>query len=116
MQNNLQSVKQTYRYLFKLPVSVPLIVLFIIIMIMDKIKLAMLLKTNGAILMMVVFSILLMFEPIFEKVVSYYCTNGKFSDIQLNKANSQAKWITYLSVVLLIIGMVYVRYLIKMPI
>lgn len=113
MQNDIQ---KTYRYLFKLPISVPLIFLFMIIITMDKIKLAMELKTNGAILMMVVFSILLMFEPIFEKVVKYYCTNGKFSDTQLNKANSQAKWITYLSVVLLIIGMVYVRYLIKMPI
>lgn len=94
----------------------PLIFLFIIIIAMDKIRLAIELKTNGAILMMIVLSILLMFEPIFEKVVKCYCTNGKFSDTQLNKANSQAKWITYLSVVLLIIGMVYVRYLIKMPI
>lgn len=116
MQNNLQSVKQTYRYLFKLPVSVPLIVLFIIIMIMDKIKLAMLLKTNGAIWILSALGIVLVSEFIFKKFVYYYCTNGKFSDIQLNKANSQAKWITYLSVVLLIIGMVYVRYLIKMPI
>lgn len=78
MQNNLQSVKQTYRYLFKLPVSVPLIVLFITIMIMDKIKLAMLLKTNGVILMMVVFSILLIFEPIFEKVVNYFAPMENF--------------------------------------
>lgn len=44
MQND---IKQTYRYLFKLPSSVLLIVLFVILMVSEKQALAMLLKGNG---------------------------------------------------------------------
>ncbi|AWY19583.1 hypothetical protein [Moraxella bovis] len=114
MQND---IKQTYRYLFKLPSSVLLIVLFVILMVSEKQALAMLLKGNGVMLMAsIVFGIWFLCERMFEKLIKFYCTNGKFPDKQLINANNKAKWISYLAGILLIIGIVYVRSLIKMAV
>ncbi|STZ09613.1 Uncharacterised protein [Moraxella caprae] len=109
----MNELQKTYRYLFKLPISVPLIVLFVMIMAMDKMVLVMLLRKEGAIWISVTLLIVLACEFIFKKVVKFYCTNGQFSNEQLESANQKAKWVVYFSIVALVFSLFYMRYLIK---
>lgn len=111
----MQNSQKTYRYLYKLPISVPLLILFVMVILTDKITLARLLKTNGVILIVLALGIVLISEFVFKKVV-YYCHNGKFSNKQLVNANQKAKWVVYVSIIALVFYLAYVRYLIKMPI
>lgn len=112
----MQNSQKTYRYLYKLPISVPLLILFVMIILTDKITLARLLKTNGVILIVLALGIVLISEFVLKKVVYYYCHNGKFSNKQLVNANQKAKWVVYVSIIALVFCLGYVRYLIKMPI
>lgn len=109
--NDLQKI---YRYLFKLPISVPLIILFLILIISDKQALVMLLRKEGAVWISLALLIVLACEFIFKKVVKFYCTNGQFSNEQLESANQKAKWVVYFSIVALVFSLFYMRYLIKM--
>ncbi|STZ63431.1 Uncharacterised protein [Moraxella lacunata] len=109
----MNELQKTYRYLFKLPISVPLIILFFMLMVTDKQALVMLLRKEGAIWISVALFVVLACEFIFKKVVKFYCTNGQFSNEQLENANQKAKWVVYFSIVALVFSLFYMRYLIK---
>ncbi|MGK8264749.1 hypothetical protein [Moraxella nonliquefaciens] len=63
----MNKLQKTYRYLFKLPISVPLIILFFMLMVIDKQVLVMLLRKEGAIWISVALLIVLACEFIFKK-------------------------------------------------
>lgn len=84
------------------------------LMVIDKQVLVMLLRKEGAIWISVALLIVLACEFIFKKVVKFYCTNGQFSNEQLENDNQKAKWAVYFSIVALVFSLFYMRYLIKM--
>lgn len=113
MQNNQNDFERQYSQLLKIPLSILLIVLFLVVLIIDNDVIKNFLRNNGAIWIFVIGSAILMIDFVARKIIKSYCMAQNFTPAQLTQVNQLAKYLAYSSVICLVVTIIMLNYIIK---